>query len=147
LEYLTPPEQISDPDVLADYQAVLGPNATLAGPSATAVRNQELTPAALDWLKTNFFRTELELGHCLRLPAEGPCECDLFLTCAKFITTPAYAPRLRRRHTTELQLAAEAASRGWARETERHQQTARHIAALLAELGEPLQTDDQPEIP
>lgn len=62
--------QISEPEVLADYQAVLGADATKA---------------------------ELELGHCLRLPAEGPCECDLFLTCAKFVTTPAYAPRLRQR--------------------------------------------------
>ena len=52
---------------------------------------------ALDWLKTNFYKTELELGHCLRLPQEGPCECDLYLTCAKFVTTPQYAPRLRER--------------------------------------------------
>ena len=34
---------------------------------------------------------------CLRLPAEGPCECDLYLTCAKFLTTPEYVPRLRAR--------------------------------------------------
>lgn len=25
-------------------------------------------------------KTELELGHCLRTPAEGPYECDLVLT-------------------------------------------------------------------
>ena len=56
-----------------------------------------LPDAAIDWLKTNFFKTELELGHCLRLPAEGPCECDLYLTCAKFVTTREYAPRLRAR--------------------------------------------------
>src|ERR1700733_10963479 len=60
---------------------------------------------ALDWLKTNFYKTELELGHCLRLPQEGPCECDLYLTCAKFVTTAQYAPRLRERLCLERQRA------------------------------------------
>jgi hypothetical protein len=65
---------VSDPAVLDDYRSVLGPDATIAGPSASAVRNRELTPETVDWLKDNFFRTELEFGHCLRLPAElrGP---------------------------------------------------------------------------
>lgn len=134
--------QISDPEVLADYQAVLGSDATIAGPSATAVRSHQLPAASVEWLKTNFFRTELELGHCLRLPAEGPCECDLFLTCAKFVTTSAHAPRLRERHSVELALAAEAAQTGWTREVERHTTTARRIACLLADLDEPLTAPD-----
>jgi integrase len=134
--------QITDPEVLADYQAVLGADATIAGPSASAVRNGELPAAAVEWLKANFFKTELELGHCLRLPAEGPCECDLYLTCAKFVTTAAYAPRLRQRHTTELVLAAEAAAHGWSREAERHAATARRITSLLDELHEPLVCPD-----
>jgi len=129
---------VSDPAVLDDYRSVLGPDAAIAGPSASAVRNRELTPETVDWLKDNFFRTELELGHCLRLPAEGPCECDLFLTCAKFITTPKYAPRLRDRHATELTLADQARGQGWTREVERHESVARRICQLLADLGEPL---------
>jgi integrase len=130
--------QISDAEVLRDYQAVLGPGAILAGPAAEALRQETLPPSAVDWLKTNFFKTELELGHCLRLPAEGPCECDLYLTCAKFVTTLAYAPRLRCRRQVELTLAADAAQRGWAREAERHQVTARRLEQLLTELGEPI---------
>ena len=39
--------------------------------------------------------------HCLRLPAEGPCECELYLTCSRLVITPSYAPRLRERHTLE----------------------------------------------
>jgi integrase len=132
---------VSDPAVLDDYRAVLGPEATIAGPSAAAVRNRELTDENLEWIKDNFLRTELELGHCLRLPAEGPCECDLFLTCAKFITTPKYAPRLRDRHATELALAERARTQGWARETERHEATARRICQLLTDLDEPLVHD------
>lgn len=53
----------------------------------------QLGQDALDWITTNFYKTELELGHCLRLPQEGPCECDLYLTCAKFVITSQYAPR------------------------------------------------------
>src|SRR6266581_4700414 len=71
---------ISDREVLRDYQAVLGSGATLAGPYAETLRMGGLSSNEMDWIKTNFFKTELELGHCLRLPQEGPCECDLYLT-------------------------------------------------------------------
>jgi hypothetical protein len=54
--------RISDREVLRDYQAVLGPGAVLAGPSAEILRSGGLSPDAVDWLKTNFFKTELELG-------------------------------------------------------------------------------------
>ena len=129
---------VSDPAVLDDYRAILDPQATIAGPSATVVRNRELTDENLERLKDNLFRNQLELGHCLRLPAEGPCECDLFLTGPKSITTPKYAPRLRDRHATELACAERARTRGWARETERHEATARRLCQLLADLGEPI---------
>lgn len=131
--------RISDPEVLRDYQAVLGPGAVIAGPGAEAVRGGTLGAAAVDWLKTNFLKTELELGHCLRLPAEGPCECDLYLSCAKFVTTPAYAPRLRARRQTELALITDARGRNWPREVERHRCIVARLERLLGELGEPLE--------
>jgi len=127
--------RISDPEVLRDYQAVLGPGAVIAGPGAEAVRGGALGKGAVDWLKTNFLKTELELGHCLRLPAEGPCECELFLTCSRFVTTPSYAPRLRERHALELSLAKDAGERGWPREVERHRCMAARIERLLADMG------------
>lgn len=131
--------QISDQAVLKDYQAVLGPGATVAGPAAKELRQGALSAEAVGWLKANFFKTELELGRCLRLPSEGPCECELYLTCAKFVTTPAYAPRLRRRRQTELRLAEDARERGWPREIERHLATAMRVEGLLRDLGEPLE--------
>ena len=133
---------ISDQEVLKDYQAVLGPGATIAGPCAETLRAGTLSEAAVDWLKTNFIKTELELGRCLRLPQEGPCECDLYLTCAKFVTTPAYAPRLRRRRRIERELIEDAIAHGWQREVERHRCTVRRIEQLLTDLAEPL---DGPE--
>jgi hypothetical protein len=127
---------ISDPEVLKDYRAVLGPGSTIAGPFAEALRAGEVSAADIDWLQTNFFKTELELGHCLRLPQEGPCECDLYLNCAKFITTREYAPRLRQRRQVELQLIEDAQSHGWQREVERHSCAVTRIDQLLADLGE-----------
>ncbi len=131
--------RISDETVKRDYEAVLGPGAALAGPSAEALRSGELSEDAVDWLKTNFFKTELELGHCLRLPQEGPCECNLYLTCAKFVTTKEYAPRLRVRRSREFELIEDAASNGWEREVERHRRTVSRIEHLLTELGEPFE--------
>ena len=133
---------LTDKDVRDDYQAVLGSHTMIAGPGAELVRSWDLDSAELNWVKSNFLKTELELGRCLRLPQEGPCECDLYLTCAKFVTTPAYAPRLRRRRRIEQELAEDAQQHGWQREVERHQCTARRIEQLLADLGEPL---DGPE--
>src|SRR5438128_826297 len=129
--------QISDREVLKEYQAVLGPGAAIAGPFAETLRSGELSVSTVDWLKSNFFKTELELGRCLRLPQEGPCECDLYLTCAKFVTTPEYAPRLRRRRQVELTLIKDAAAQGWIREVERHRCTIQRIDQLLADLNEP----------
>jgi hypothetical protein len=128
--------RISDREVLRDYQAVLGPGAVLAGPSAEILRSGSLSHEAVDWIKTNFFKTELELGHCLRLPQEGPCECDLYLTCAKFVTTSQYAPRLRARREREIELIADAELHNWQREVERHRSSVKRIEQLLAELGE-----------
>jgi hypothetical protein len=111
---------ISDPVVLADYQSVVRPGAVIAGPLADTLRAGHLGQGVLDWLKTNFYKTELELGHCLRLPQERPCECDLCLTCAKFVTTFQYEPRLRERLCVERQLADDVQERRWSREVERH---------------------------
>jgi len=66
----------------------------------------------------------------------------LYLTCAKFVTTPAYAPRLRRRRRRELELIEDAVTHGWEREVERHKCTVKRIEQLLTDLGESL---DGPE--
>ena len=86
-----------------------------------------------------FLKTELELGRCLRLPQEGPCECELYLTCAKFVTTPQYAPRLRRRRRIEQELVEDAVAHGWQREIERHQCTIGRLEQLLTDLREPIE--------
>ncbi len=136
---------LTDEDVRQDYQNVLGPEALIAGPGAERIHTGEFAEAELRWLQENYFKTELELGRCLRLPQEGPCECELYLTCAKFVTTPAYAPRLRRRLKIEQELVEDARQHGWQREAERHHCTVKRIEQLLADLGEPLDGPEAPE--
>ena len=131
--------RISDAEVLRDYRSVLEPGAMIAGAGAEAIRTGALGAPAIDWLRSNFFKTELELGHCLRLPGEGPCECDVYLNCSRFVTTPAYAQRLRERRALELTLADDARERAWPREVERHCGIARRVEQLLTDLGEAME--------
>jgi len=128
---------VSNPYVKQQNDQALAGTERLAGPAATAVLTRQLEPAAVHWLQTNFLKTELELGHCLCLPAKGPCERDLVLTCSKFLTSSSYAPRLRDRLAVEQQLVDDARTRGWAREVERHQATHRRLQQLLTDLEVP----------
>lgn len=131
--------RISDRAVLEDYQKVLGPGTDIAGPLAETLHGGDLPAADVEWIKQNFYyRTELELGRCLRLPQEGPCECELYLNCPRFVTTKEYVPRLRASREKEFELIADAADNGWDREVERHCCKVRRIEQLLNELGEPL---------
>jgi integrase len=127
--------RISDPEVRRQYEQALTNGARIAGPAAEALLHGKLDDATVHWLQTNFLKTELELGHCLRLPAEGPCECDLVLNCPKFLTTSEYAPRLRARLETEKVLIQDARQRGWEREVERHQAASRRLEQLLSEVA------------
>ncbi|QNE22862.1 tyrosine-type recombinase/integrase [Kribbella qitaiheensis] len=129
--------RMTDPVVKEQYEQVLATTGRIAGPAVDLLLKDGLDEEAVHWLKTNFFKTELELGHCLRLPQEGPCECDLYLRCGKFFTTSEYAPRLRQRLATEQQLIQDATERGWPREIERHAAISRRLRELLTELGQP----------
>jgi hypothetical protein len=132
--------RITDTTVLQDYKNALTPGARIAGPAAQALRYNELPQKSVDWLTSNYYKTALELGHCLRLPEEGPCECDLFLTCSKFLTTTEYTPRLKERLRLERTLAEDALRRGWPREAERHGATANRLNQLLNDLDPQAQT-------
>ncbi|ONK14321.1 Tyrosine recombinase XerD [Streptomyces sp. MP131-18] len=131
---------VSDPVLKQQYEKVIAAGGRIAGPAAEELLSSRIGEDTLNWLKTNFFKTELELGHCLRAPAEGPCECDIYLRCSKFLTTSEYASRLRSRLAREQQLAQDAIERGWPREVERHNAIADQIRCLLADLGASIET-------
>lgn len=124
--------EISDPTVVKKYERALLDG--VAGPAVELMQSATLPESAVAWLENNYFRTELELGRCIRLPEEGPCECDLFLTCSKFFTTSEYLPRLKARVQAEDALAARAEANGWAREVERHTRTRERLGDLIRTL-------------
>jgi hypothetical protein len=129
--------RISDAEVLRDYRSVLEPGALIAGAGAEAIRAGKLDAGAVDWLRTNFLKTELELGHCLRLPAEGPCECDLLLELLALCDDAGLCAAAAR----AAQAGADARRRrAWPREVGRHCGIARRIEQLLGDLGEAVET-------
>src|SRR5262249_27393065 len=62
----------SDTTIRTEYERALASGERVARPALeTMLDPMRITDADVDWLKTNFVKTELELGHCLRLPQEG----------------------------------------------------------------------------
>ena len=127
--------RMSDSSIREQYnKSILKDKSTLAGPGLETHRQMTMSAADVDWLKTNYLKTSLELGHCLRLPQEGPCECDLYLSCSKFVTSSEYLPRLRDAAATQARLIDDAREHGWLREVERHQRRLSKIHQLISEL-------------
>lgn len=85
-------------------------------------------------------KTEFELGHCLRVTQEGRCECETFLTCAQFVTTSAYVPRLIQRRKLELVLAVDAVDQGWPHEHQRHLATVPGLMSCCETSAAPCRT-------
>ncbi|MEU9298480.1 site-specific integrase [Streptomyces sp. NPDC048266] len=63
---------ISDPVLKEQYEKVIAAGGRIAGLAAEKLLVSRIGEDTLNWLKTNFFKSELELGPCLRAPAEGP---------------------------------------------------------------------------
>jgi hypothetical protein len=57
--------------------------AVIAGAGAEVMGAGSLSARAVKWLRSNFLKTELELGHCPQLSAEGPGEYDRYLGCSR----------------------------------------------------------------
>jgi hypothetical protein len=119
------------------YEKVIAAGGRIAGPAAEALLANRMDQDIPGWLKTSFLETELEPDHCLRTPAEGPCECDLNLRCPTFFTTSEYGLRLRDRLQAGQRLIHDATERGWPREAGRRTAISGRICEPLTELGEP----------
>lgn len=135
--------KLSDDSIRADYVKALEAGA-LAGPAAKHILANELSEHERDLLDHHYYRTELGLGNCIRLPEEGPCECELYLTCVKFFATPAHAARLRGKFESGTRLVREALANGWGRMAENAQSKAQIVYELLEDLGEGIEGPIEP---
>ncbi|MBT1669640.1 tyrosine-type recombinase/integrase [Curtobacterium flaccumfaciens pv. flaccumfaciens] len=138
--------KLSDKSIREDYEKALKAG-TLAGPAAERILANSLTDAERSLLDREYYRTELGLGRCLKLPQEGPCECELYFNCEKFFTTPSHAGRLRGKYESEIALAQNASKNGWARGAENYRAKASRVLELLGELGLGLDGDVEPVVP
>ncbi|MET9532609.1 tyrosine-type recombinase/integrase [Streptomyces sp. NPDC006649] len=137
--------QVSDQEVLRDYKAVLGPGATIAGAGRRRTAQRLAAGHRGRLAHDELLQDRTRTRPLPPSPRRSPCECDLYLTCAKFVTTPEYAPRLRARREVEQTLALDAAQRGWEREVERHRCTSDRIDKPLADLGQPAHPEKEAE--
>lgn len=85
-------------------------------------------PVRVEWLRSEFLKTRLAGGFCSRhLTAEACPYANVCETCDNFMPTPDFAPVLEDQLADIRELKADADTRGWASESDRH---GRVIASL-----------------
>jgi integrase len=87
-----------------------------------------------DWRDAPAIKARLAGGYCLRAPAQGSCPyANICEHCPNFRTDAASVSVLSAQRTDAEALAADAESRGWIDEAERHRRLITRLDALLAE--------------
>jgi hypothetical protein len=121
-----------DTTVRAEYERALA----LAKQTIGALPNpSEPAPSTSDdWRTTATVKTALAGGYCLRAPAQGPCSyANICEHCPSFHTTASYLPVLTAQRDDAGALAADATTRGWDAETERHLRLINRLTTLIDE--------------
>jgi len=94
--------------------------------------SEPTSSAGDDWRTTATVKTALAGGYCLRAPAQGPCSyANICEHCPSFHTTTTYLPVLTAQRDDAAALAADATTRGWDAETERHLRLIHRLTALI----------------
>jgi hypothetical protein len=87
-----------------------------------------------DWRDAPAIKARLAGGYCLRAPAQGSCPyANICEHCPNFRTDAASVSVLSAQRTDAEALAADAESRGWIDEADRHRRLISRLDALLAE--------------
>ena len=121
-----------DTTVRAEYERALA----LAKQTIGALPNpsEPTSSAGDDWRTTATVKTALAGGYCLRAPAQGPCGyANICEHCPTFHTTTSYLPVLTAQRDDAAALAADATTRGWDAETERHLRLINRLTTLIDE--------------
>lgn len=128
---------IFDETIRKEYEeTVMEPSALAGGEYVSKLKNREMDPTEIDWIKSNFHKTFLALGHCFHHEKEPICDfADACFFCSKFVTTTQHIPLLREKYETELKLISDASNRNWEREISRHKRVADRVYEIIEELG------------
>lgn len=128
---------IYDKTLKKDYQSAIDINTVIAGGEyAEQIKNQHLRQDEIDWIKANFHKTYLMMGHCFHHTHEPMCDfADACYFCPKFVTTKDHLPRLIEKYDLELQLIEDAKERKWNKEIDRHSNVAQRVKQIIRDLG------------
>ena len=143
--------RLFDTTVRAEYErALTQAKAALAatppaGPPATGptVIGAPLSLADItggrNWRDTPTIKSRLAGGFCLRAPAQGSCAyANICEHCPNYRTDAGFLAVLSAQHADAAALAADAATRGWNDEANRHRRLADRLDQLIS------QADQQP---
>ena len=121
-----------DTTVRAEYERALELAKQTIG--ALPTPSEPTSSAGDDWRTTATVKTALAGGYCLRAPAQGPCSyANICEHCPSFHTTTSYLPVLTAQRDDAAALAADATTRGWDAETERHLRLINRLTILIDE--------------
>lgn len=122
-----------DTTVRAEYERALELAKQTIG--ALPTPSEPTSSAGDDWRTTATIKTALAGGYCLRAPAQGPCSyANICEHCPSFhTTTTSYLPVLTAQRDDAAALAADATTRGWDAETERHLRLINRLTILIDE--------------
>ena len=121
-----------DTTVRAEYERALDLAKQTIG--ALPTPSEPTSSAGDDWRTTATVKTALAGGYCLRAPAQGPCSyANICEHCPSFHTTTSYLPVLTAQRDDAAALAADATTRGWDAETERHLRLINRLTILIDE--------------
>jgi hypothetical protein len=91
-----------------------------------------------DWRDTATIKSRLAGGFCLRAPAQGSCPyANICEHCPNLRTDPGFLAVLGAQRADAAALAADAATRGWADEADRHRRLLDRLDQLIDQAHTP----------
>ncbi|MCH7670469.1 MAG: tyrosine-type recombinase/integrase [Acidobacteria bacterium] len=121
-----------DATVRAEYERALHLAKTAIGPIATPAASTVDTGD--DWRDAPAIKTRLSAGYCLRAPTQGACPyANICEHCPSFNTDAASIAVLAAQRADTETLAADAQTRGWTNEADRHHKLLARLDSLIAQ--------------
>jgi integrase len=125
--------RLFDTTVRAEYERALDLAKSRIGPLPVGRTRIPVTGDG-DWREAPAIKARLAGGYCLRAPAQGSCPyANICEHCPNFRTDAASVSVLSAQRVDAEALAADAESRGWIDEADRHRRLITRLDALLAE--------------
>ena len=128
--------RLFDQTVRADYERALTLAKSQLGPvlpQRAQLPITDISGGSSDWRDTPTIKSRLAGGYCLRTPAQGSCAyANICEHCPNFRTDAGFLAVLGAQRADAAALAADAATRGWTDEANRHRRLADRLDQLIS---------------